>query len=108
MDTQLAQVDQTMVTNPLEKFLRAYQFGTCNQTKQTNNYASLRVKDLWQEDVNSDSDHDENQEPGANEPMASGIPTEASAVPPPNEGPGKTNARPKRTRKKPQWLVTDT
>jgi hypothetical protein len=28
IDTQLAQLDQPMVTNPLEKFLGAYQFGT--------------------------------------------------------------------------------
>jgi hypothetical protein len=35
VDTRLAQLDQPMVTNPLEKFLGAHQFGTYDQGKPT-------------------------------------------------------------------------
>jgi hypothetical protein len=44
-----------MVTNPLEKFLGAYQSGTYKQTKLSYNYAFVQFKDLWTEDVDNNS-----------------------------------------------------
>jgi hypothetical protein len=50
-DTRLAQLDQPLVTNPLEKFLGAHQFGTYDQNKDGKDYAFVRIEDLWQEVV---------------------------------------------------------
>jgi hypothetical protein len=61
-DTQLAQLYQHMVMNPLETFLGTYKFGAYDQLPPDNNYALVRIEDLWQEDVDSNdggSDKDE-------------------------------------------------
>jgi hypothetical protein len=55
-DTRLAQLDQPLVTNPLEKFLGPHQFGTYDQNKDGKDYAFVRIEDLWQEEVNKDSE----------------------------------------------------
>jgi hypothetical protein len=97
-----------LVTNPLEKFLGAYQFGTYNQTNPNDNYAFVRIEDLWQEDSNSDEDNDDpntTDQTTDEDPIATTAQTAKS--PTTNKSP-TTTARLTRARKKPQWLVTDT
>jgi hypothetical protein len=58
VDTRLAQLDQPMVTNPLEKFLGAHQFGTYNKYKTNKDFAFVWIEDLWQEEVDDNDNSD--------------------------------------------------
>jgi hypothetical protein len=51
VNMELAQLDQPMVTNPLEKFLSAYQFGTYDQSQQNKEFTFMHIEDLWQEEI---------------------------------------------------------
>jgi hypothetical protein len=112
-DTRLAQLDQPLITNPLEKFLGAHQFGTYDQNKDGKDYAFVRIEDLWQEEVDNDSDDGADTD-DAPEPQ---IPEEASNPPmditaersrttqaPPTQ-PILPGQRPQRQRKRPQKYV---
>jgi hypothetical protein len=55
----LAQLDQLMATNPLQKFLGTYQFGTYNQSQPNKEFTVICIEDLWQEEVKGVDSSDE-------------------------------------------------